>query len=151
MQATVSRIDRIIGLLCRILFLLYGSFAKETYNLIETEYKPRLVFNKSCLRPCKTSCSTNVHLSKVTKVFVGRDYSQMVRLLIFSGTKYSQPCFPYSRKCILSRLWILPAGYSRVCEQRQNTRHDLFCSRKNRIKDTTCCKSKDIKSQHGVL
>jgi len=33
--ATVSRIDKIIGLFCRILSLLYGSFAKETYNLID--------------------------------------------------------------------------------------------------------------------
>ena len=31
--ATVSRIDKIIGLFCRILSLLWGSFAKETYNL----------------------------------------------------------------------------------------------------------------------
>jgi len=33
--ATVSRIDTIIGLFCRILSLLLGSFAKETYNLID--------------------------------------------------------------------------------------------------------------------
>jgi len=33
--ATVSRIDKIIGLFCRILSLLQSSFAKETYNLID--------------------------------------------------------------------------------------------------------------------
>jgi len=33
--ATVSRIDKMIGLFCRILSLLYVSFAKETYNLID--------------------------------------------------------------------------------------------------------------------
>ena len=33
--ATVSRIDRIIGLFCKILSLLQGSFAKETYNNID--------------------------------------------------------------------------------------------------------------------
>jgi len=32
---TVSRIDSIIGLFCRILSLLLGSFAKETYNSID--------------------------------------------------------------------------------------------------------------------
>jgi len=32
--ATGSRIDKVIGLFCRILSLLYGFFAKETYNLI---------------------------------------------------------------------------------------------------------------------
>jgi len=33
--ATVSRIDKIIRLFCKILSLLKGSFAKETYNLID--------------------------------------------------------------------------------------------------------------------
>jgi len=32
--ATVSRIDKIIGLFCRIASLLQGSFVKETYNFI---------------------------------------------------------------------------------------------------------------------
>jgi len=31
----VRRIDQIIGLFCRIAALLYGSFAKETCNLID--------------------------------------------------------------------------------------------------------------------
>ena len=34
-MATVSRIDTIIGLFCGILSLLFGSFAKETYNFID--------------------------------------------------------------------------------------------------------------------
>ena len=33
--ATVSRIDKIIGLFCRVSSLLLGSFAKETYNLFD--------------------------------------------------------------------------------------------------------------------
>jgi len=33
--ATVSRIDKVIGLFCRIASLLYVSFAKETCNLID--------------------------------------------------------------------------------------------------------------------
>jgi len=33
--ATVRRIDKIIGLSCRISSLVQGSFAKETYNLID--------------------------------------------------------------------------------------------------------------------
>ena len=33
--ATVSRIDQIIGLFCRILSLLKVSFAEESYNLID--------------------------------------------------------------------------------------------------------------------
>jgi len=33
--ATVSRIDKLIGLFCRILSLLQGSFAKGAFNLID--------------------------------------------------------------------------------------------------------------------
>jgi len=33
--ATISRIDKIIGLFCRIVSLLWGSFAKETYDCID--------------------------------------------------------------------------------------------------------------------
>jgi len=33
--ATVSRIDEMIGLFCRMQSLLKGSFAKETYNVID--------------------------------------------------------------------------------------------------------------------
>jgi len=33
--ATISRIDKIIGLFCRIASLLQVSFAKETYHFIE--------------------------------------------------------------------------------------------------------------------
>ena len=33
--ATVSRIDKIIGLFCRIASLLQGSFEKEAYDLID--------------------------------------------------------------------------------------------------------------------
>jgi hypothetical protein len=47
----------------------------------------------------QNSVLENVHLSKVTKFFVYRCYSLTVRLLIFSGTQFSQPCFSYSRKC----------------------------------------------------
>jgi len=37
--ATVSRIDKITGLFCRILSLLQGSFAKETYNFIDPTHQ----------------------------------------------------------------------------------------------------------------
>jgi len=33
--ATVSRIDKMIGVFCRISSLLQGSFAKETYHFID--------------------------------------------------------------------------------------------------------------------
>jgi len=41
--ATVRRIDRTIGLFCRILLLLLGSFAKETYILIDPTNQSHLI------------------------------------------------------------------------------------------------------------
>jgi len=37
--AMVSRIDKIVGRFCRTFSLLYDSFAKETYNLIDPNYQ----------------------------------------------------------------------------------------------------------------
>ena len=37
--ATVSRIEKIVGLFCRILSLLLGSFVIETYNLIDATHQ----------------------------------------------------------------------------------------------------------------
>jgi len=47
--ATVSRIEQIIGLFCRLLSLLQGSFAKETYNFIDlTNQSHFIVSNSVC-------------------------------------------------------------------------------------------------------
>jgi len=48
--ATVSRIDKIIGLFCRILSLLLGSFAKETYNFIDPTNQSHPIHNTSWRR-----------------------------------------------------------------------------------------------------
>jgi len=45
--ATVSRTDKIIGLFCRILSLLFGSFAKETYNFIDPANQSHPIFEES--------------------------------------------------------------------------------------------------------
>ena len=41
--ATISRLLKMIGLLCRISFLLQGSFAKETYNIKEPTNRSHLI------------------------------------------------------------------------------------------------------------
>jgi len=41
--ATISRIDKITGLFCRIWSLLHRSFAKETYNLIDPTNQNHLI------------------------------------------------------------------------------------------------------------
>jgi len=51
--ATVSRINKTIGLLCRILSLLYGSFAKETYNLIDPTNQSHLIERRVYTLFCK--------------------------------------------------------------------------------------------------
>jgi len=41
--ASISRLLKIVGLFCRISSLLYGSFAKETYNFKEPTSQSHLV------------------------------------------------------------------------------------------------------------
>jgi len=57
--ATVSRIDRITGFFCRISSLLQGSFAKETYNIIDpTNQSHPIVDNfDKCLQICLQICT----------------------------------------------------------------------------------------------
>jgi len=89
-----------------------------TYMKKSYIYEKEIISLSTCVRSqyiyiypsLQNSCSKTVHLSKVTKVFVGEITAQIGRLLIFSATKYSQPCFSYSRKCTISRLWILSRG-----------------------------------------
>jgi len=50
--ATVSRIDKIIGLFCRISSLLLGSFVKETYNLIDPTNRYHAACMCACVRVC---------------------------------------------------------------------------------------------------
>jgi len=42
--ASVCKLDKIISLFCRILSLLQGSFAKETYNLIDSTNRSRPIY-----------------------------------------------------------------------------------------------------------
>ena len=48
--ATDSRIDKIIGLFCRIMSLLQGSFTKETYKIIDPTNQSHHIFGSSCAR-----------------------------------------------------------------------------------------------------
>ena len=52
--ATISRIDRIIGLFCRIASLLWDSFAKETYNFIDLTNISHLIW---IMHVCAMTCS----------------------------------------------------------------------------------------------
>jgi len=61
----VSRIDQIWGLFCRILSLLYGSFAKETYYLTHVnewyddllhEHHPATLSPGACIHVCIYVC-----------------------------------------------------------------------------------------------
>ena len=59
--ATVSRIDKIIGFLCRILSRLQGSFAKENYNFIDPTNQSQPMCNEM------TSKVTRFH--EITRTF----------------------------------------------------------------------------------
>ena len=53
--ATVSRLLKIIVLFCRISFLFYGSFAKETYNFKEPTTRSHLIIEATCIhQECKS-------------------------------------------------------------------------------------------------
>jgi len=55
--ATVSRIDKITGLFGRISSLLWGAFAKETYNLIDpTNRSPPRAQNARCMCVLSLTC-----------------------------------------------------------------------------------------------
>jgi len=47
--ATVSRINKIVGLACRILAFLQGSFAKETFNFIDPTNQSHPISSSLCL------------------------------------------------------------------------------------------------------
>jgi len=61
--ATISRLLTIIGLFCRISSLLYGSFAKETYNFKEPTTRSHLI-----LSAC--SCHTHMCMHKNARTFL---------------------------------------------------------------------------------
>ena len=58
--ATVSRIDKVIGLFCRISSLLYGSCAKATYNFIDpTSQSHPIVCHKGLFSVMRQTLVTN--------------------------------------------------------------------------------------------
>jgi len=61
--ATISRLLKIIGLFCRILSLVYGSFAKETYNFKEPTNRshPIYTYMHVCIY-VYTRIYVNVHI-----------------------------------------------------------------------------------------
>ena len=91
------------------------------------------------IRPCKISCSNKVHLSEVTKFFVGRDYSLILRLLIFSGTNIVNSVFRTS-----GSVHIHAYGF---CLQGSETLGEESRARDTRrvIRDTICsCQGHDL-------
>jgi len=56
----ISRLVKIIGLFCRKLSLLQGSFAKETYNFKEPTNRKLLHIDSSQLSPAKYLPTTRI-------------------------------------------------------------------------------------------
>jgi len=98
--ATVSRLLKIIGLFCRILSLLYGSFAKEPCNFKE-------LTNRSHPIPCgcsesdvkstlteyvKTEDVTTEHLQSMCRQSVSRQRVECLRILCESIQSVSIVC-----------------------------------------------------------
>jgi len=61
--ATVSRIDTIIGLFCKILSHLQSFFTKETYNLIDLTNQSHPIHQSMCTYSCKLTVEKNLRIS----------------------------------------------------------------------------------------
>jgi len=87
--ATISGLLKMIGLYCRILSLLYGSFAKETYNLEEPTDRSHPILHRASRRDIReswlshmysythshVSSSTHSHISTYTPSNIIRIYT----------------------------------------------------------------------------
>jgi len=98
--ATVSRIDKITGMFCRISSLLEGSFAKETYNLIDPTTRSHPIVADCKLRypgicVCINICIyVSMYLSTCIESYIRRGQSfvyvyMYVCIYLFT---YTRPC-----------------------------------------------------------
>ena len=76
--ATVSRIDKVIGLFCRIASLLQGSFAKEAYNLIDLTNQSHPVYICMQYRLLHLECHSlqciHMHMHRGSPVIVKHSF-----------------------------------------------------------------------------
>jgi len=63
--ATISRLLKVTGLFCRMLSLLQGSFAKETYNFKKPTRRSQPIAIARCSLPRRTVIWDPVHESNV--------------------------------------------------------------------------------------
>jgi len=84
--ATINRINKTIGLFCRIASLLWGSFAKETYNFIDpTNISYPIWTRDCCLKQSRISVSP-LHMCLCTStLFVYYGEATISRLLRIVG------------------------------------------------------------------
>ena len=97
--ATVNRIDQIIGLFCRILSLLQGSFARETFNLFDPT-------NQS--HPIGLFCGRIRGLEWTNMGFVCRDiyeYSSLLRK--YKGFEWIKYDSLIDNTCAMTRWYVL--------------------------------------------
>jgi len=84
--ATVSRIDKMIGFFCRISSLLYGSFAKETYNLIDTTNQTHPIGVNSMIESKSGHCI--MWWKEMQSLNLNKDKIIMCRRMCFFFLKY---------------------------------------------------------------
>ena len=86
--ATVSRIDKIIGLFCRIASVFQGSFAKETYNFMDPTSQSHPIPNLLCVNGLYSGISKNsAYKVKISKTTVNFKSKKISRFFDSAGTK----------------------------------------------------------------
>ena len=69
-MATISRIDKIVGLFCRIASLFQDSFAKETYNVMDPTNQSHPIVLCVLQVHCVMCCSVLQVCCSVLQVFL---------------------------------------------------------------------------------
>ena len=98
---TVSRIDKIIGLFCRISSLLQGFFAEETYNFIDPTDRSHPIFSQIIAQtskyPDSKSQCTHICVNKCTHIRVHSNFESCLPLF-----KIATHTYVYTRGLSLS-------------------------------------------------
>ena len=126
--ATISRLLKIIGLFCRIQSLLWGSFAKETYNLKEPTNRSHSIAPEIHDLWCDTYERVMLHTWMISVIAAMIDLShwmiaviEMISMteIIHGKLEWSQSLLP----CMISVIRVCNMQWLRSYMRRVSARH----------------------------
>jgi len=118
--ATVSRINTIIGLFCRQWSCLQGSFAKETYCLIDPTNRSHPIW--SCIHLPSTYTNTKVHVSMSVSVSVSVSVFVYIYVYIYicTWTHWSIRIYEIVYTSYITQAYLSPHLDTYTCMKRYN-------------------------------